>query len=324
MIPTSLKSSILLCMIVAAILAVPGIANAQSGQRVVAVVNDQPITDYDIDQRMKLNSILGFTSGGSTEQQRKATLQELIEDMLKRVEAERLQVSVSDQQVDATLARMAASSGTSVDGLKARLSKNGINIGTLKRRIEANLTWNRILNARYNINVEVDDGEIDRRLKAINEDPARQPRTAYRLQEIQLPLDANAASNDQLVYARFVEAQRIMQRFTDCSNTREAASGIFNVQIRNPVDVPPDKLPKPLKQALDKVGPGKVVGPNRAKSGVQLIAFCARRSIAPPPISRDQVENMLVNERYGMYGDRYLRDIKRNAFVDYKVPSYKP
>lgn len=311
-------------MVAVTLLLVPAAALAQSGQRVVAVVNDKPITDYDIQQRMKLNQVLGMSGGGSGEQQRKEVLEELIDDTLKRAEAERLQVSVSDQQVAQTLENMAAASGSSASAMEARLRSEGIDITTVHHRIESNLAWNRILNSRYNINVDIEESDIDRRLKAINEDPSRQPRTAYTLQEIQLPLEGDAANNEQLVYARFVEAQRIMERFTSCGEARKAASGIFNVLIRDPVDVPPDKLPKPLKEAIDNAGPGEVIGPNRAQSGIQLIAFCGRKSISPPPISRDQIESMLVNERYGMYGDRYLRDLRRSAFIDYKVPSYKP
>lgn len=311
-------------MIAVALLLAPAAALAQSGQRVVAVVNDQPITDYDIQQRLKLNQVLGMSGGGSGEQQRKEVLEELIDDTLKRAEAARLQVSVSDQQVAKTFEGMAASGGSSASAMEARLRQEGISIQTVYNRIGANLAWNRILNSRYNINIDIDDSEIDRRRKAINEDPSRQPRTAYTLQEIQLPLEGDAASNEQLVYARFVEAQRIMERFTSCGEARKAASGIFNVLIRDPVDVPPDQLPKPLKEAVDKAGPGEIIGPNRSQSGIQLIAFCGRKTISPPQISRDQIENMLANERYGMYGDRYLRDLRRSAFIDYKVPSYKP
>ena len=44
--------------------------------------------------------------------------------------------------------------------------------------------------------------------------------------------------------------------------------------------------------------------------------------MAPPAPSREQVETMLKNKKYDTYEERYIRELRRNAFIDYKDPHY--
>ena len=82
------------------------------------------------------------------------------------------------------------------------------------------------------------------------------------------------------------------------------------------------KIPPQLKQILDKAGPGSLVGPALQGNGVQLIAFCGRQNIAPQKPSRQMIESMLENKKFDAYEQRYMRDLRRTAFIDYKDPSY--
>lgn len=66
---------------------------ASENRGVVAVVNDEPITSFDVDQRIKLTSVLG--SGKKLT--RKEALELLINDVLKRSETARLKATLSDE-----------------------------------------------------------------------------------------------------------------------------------------------------------------------------------------------------------------------------------
>jgi peptidyl-prolyl cis-trans isomerase SurA len=96
-----------------------GAASHAASQRLVVVVNDHPITDYDIDQRMRLRQALGASSGSET-QQRKAALQELIDDVIKQAEAKRNKIEPNEQQVSESIERMAQNIGTTSEGWPTR------------------------------------------------------------------------------------------------------------------------------------------------------------------------------------------------------------
>ncbi len=80
-------------------------------------------------------------------------------------------------------------------------------------------------------------------------------------------------------------------------------------------------LPDDMRKALDQVGPGKLLGPMRAPEGIQIVAFCGRKTMEPPKPTRDVVESMLRNEKHELASQRILRDLRRSAYIDYKDPS---
>ena len=82
-----------------------GIANAQDVQKIVAIVNDEIISGYDLNQRIALTIVMsGFPDTQETRQQlRKPTLAKLIDDRLKSQEAKKNNLSISDEDVNRAL-----------------------------------------------------------------------------------------------------------------------------------------------------------------------------------------------------------------------------
>jgi peptidyl-prolyl cis-trans isomerase SurA len=302
-----------------AVAAVPqGLA---ASQRLVVVVNDHPITDYDIDQRVRLNQAMG-ASGGSEAQQRKAALQDLIDDVIKQAEAKRNKIVPNEQQVSEAIARMAKNIGSTPESLSKSLSDKGVSMSTLKQYVSASIAFNWIASQQYNVKVEVEASEVDRRLASIQADPRFKPVDVYELQEISLPVEQmGEAAAAQLFQARAVEAQQFMRRWKNCSNSKEAASGIFNVKMTKAIQIAAKDLPADMRKALDQVGPGKLLGPMRAPEGVQIVAYCGRSTVEPPKPTREVVESMLRNEKHELASQRILRDLRRSAYIDYKDPS---
>jgi peptidyl-prolyl cis-trans isomerase SurA len=304
-----------------ALAAVPGVPGAHASQRLVVVVNDHPITDYDIDQRMRLKQALGG-SDASAAQQRKAALQELIDDVIKQAEAKRNKIEPNDKQISDAIERMATNIGTTPAGLSKTLESKRVSMNALKQYVAASLAFNWIASQQYNVKVDVDSAEVDRRLASIQADPRFKPVSVYELQEISLPVeDMGQAVAPQLFQARAIEAQQFMQRFESCRNTRDAAKGIFNVKITDTVQVAAKDLPDDMRKALDDVGTGNLLGPMRGPEGVQIVAFCNRKTVEAPMPTREQVETMLRNEKHDMASQRILRDLRRSAYIDYKDPS---
>jgi len=313
---TKLAALVLLALI---ILPLP-LAHTE-GQSVVVTVNDLPITDFDIDQRVRLWVAIGRETKGADV--RKEALQSLIDDMIKRAEAKKYQAEATDDMVDKQIERMAKNSGTDKDGLAAKLKSKGVSMSALRTFVTAQISFNRLLSALYKVEVKVDPSEVDKKYQEVAKDPRLKPVTVYEIIEITLPVEKTSdVMAQELLMARAADAQQYRKQYKNCASAHQAAAGVFNVKIGNLIKADGNKLPAPLKAALDKAGPGSLVGPGRSREGIQLIGFCAKSSVAPPMPSRDQVETMLLNKKYNVYEERYMRELRRNAFVDYKDPNY--
>lgn len=309
----------------------PAQAQAQAAG-LVAVVNDVPITERDITQRIALMKILGDSGNGMS---RKSALKSLIDEQVKINEATKYQMMPTDGQVKDQVGRMAKNMGTTSEGLTARLKKQGISSKTFHRYVSALIGFNRIISAKNREDITISDADVDAKYNDIKRkadaqmnkllnDPRMQPVTVYSLMEINLPLDS---ADEMLVNARAVEAAQVARRFKGCGNAKAATSGVFNVKIGKKFDADASKLPKQLRAALDKAGTGKAVGPMRGNNSIQLLAFCGSRRITPPKPdfkmpTRDQVRRMLINERYDGIEEDYLKSVRGNVYVEYRNPDY--
>jgi peptidyl-prolyl cis-trans isomerase SurA len=203
----------------------------------------------------------------------------------------------------------------------------------LRRYIEAQIAFNRILAGKYKEKITVSDAEVDAKLSEfkqqvnsqlakIKADPRMQPITVYQLLDISFPVDS-----PDLLQSRFAEAMQYSQQFKGCKSARAAASGIFNVRIGKTVEADGRKLPPQMKAAFSKAGSNKAIGPFRNKSGLQLWALCGTRKITPqlPKAdlpNRDQVKNVLLNQKYDEVEKRYGRQFRESLLIEYRDQTY--
>lgn len=325
--------------ILAAAVAVPLAYGAAAGvivpawaetQGIVAIANDQPITERDISQRIELRKILG-----DPPLDRQQALRSLIDDQVKILEARRLMMLPSDADINDRMTRIAKGMKLTRDELLDRLKKAGIREASFRTYLQASVAFSRIISAKYREEVKASPGEVDAKMAEINNtigaqmrkienDPRMRPITVYSLMEVTLPIDGE---DPGLIQARAVEAQQVLQRFKGCNNARKAAEGVFNVKIGKKFDADGSKMPKELKQALDRAGQGGAIGPVRTKGGIQLIALCGVRTIKPPKPdfkmpSREQIERMVVNEKYDRLEEDYLKEARGKVYVEYRSSNY--
>jgi peptidyl-prolyl cis-trans isomerase SurA len=323
--------SLILCCSCAAI--APVLAQ---DQKVLATVNDVPLTSFDVQQRINLLKLLGDRSAGDS---RKKVLNDLIDDRAKIEEARKFKADASDKEIDARLIEVAKGMNTDAKGLKARLKAADITLDSMRQYLAAQIAFGRIIRGKYNVSVNATPAEVDKRLagykaeidgkvRKFMSDPRMQPITVYQLQEINFPIDAGEGGlTNELLQSRAIEVNQYLSRFKGCKSARAAASGIFNVKVGKVVEADGRKLPKPLKAALDKSKPGRGIGPMRAGSGLQVLAFCGVRKLVPPKPevsypTRQQAEAAVVNEKYAKVVAKYSTQFRKGLFIEYRDPSY--
>jgi len=290
-------------------------AASDASLKVVAVVNDEPITEYDVSQRVKLARLLNGVQGNEAAL-RKEALEALVEDVLKRTEAKRLKLTITADQIAGTIDRIAQGSSGSTEKLKARLGQGGVQFKTLMRQVEAQLAWNGVVRQRFSRHVKIDDKDVDRSFEQAKDNPPGKTQRFYSIQQVVLPYDKGASR--ELIYSRMVEAQRLQQNFKGCASIKTAAQGIFDIRIRNIGEVPQEAIPEKLRQIMNKTGPGNLTPPNVTPTGIELIAYCSNKVIKPEPLTRDAVEGRLLEQQYSLHAQRYLRDLRRDSLVEYR------
>jgi peptidyl-prolyl cis-trans isomerase SurA len=278
-----------------------------SAQQIVVVVNGDPITALDIEQRTKLMQISGQKT--ATRQQ---VLEELINEKLKVKEAKKYGLEVPDSEVDQSFATMASRMRSTPDQLTQALSKAGIHVNTLKARIRADMTWQQLVRGRYQSILQV--GEKDLLATASTEESV-----GYDFTLRPILFFAPSGSDARVIEGRKREAEALRARFNSCDEGIAFARSLKDVAVRDQVTRSSADMPAELRKVLDDMEVGKLTPPEVTKYGVEMFAICRKReSAAENTPGRRKARETLMAERFEQQSKKYLQEVRRGAMIEFR------
>ncbi|MDT8344278.1 MAG: peptidylprolyl isomerase [Thermohalobaculum sp.] len=285
--------------------------------RPVAVVNDQAITGYDLQQRMQILQALGVSTA-SAEALRGAALDSLIEDRLKLQEGKRLGLSATPEMITQTAAEMAERLGTTPDAMSALLAAQGVSQGAVEDLIAAEAVWRDVVRARFARRLEPGPAEIEAEIAIV----LGRDVTSWRLREIGLP----AAEGNRGEAATRELADRIAAEV--------AAGGDFGEAIRRYSRAPSAarggeigwvserNLPPNLAAALASLQPGQLTPPLPVPGGFSILQVLETRvekreqAAADNPELRERVRRALMTQQSARLSEGLLQELRRDALIE--------
>jgi peptidyl-prolyl cis-trans isomerase SurA len=298
-----------LILLIGCVAAIGGPALAESTIRVL--VNDEPITSFDIDQRARIMALTGEKGGA------KVATEQLIDEVVELAEAKFRRISIPDARVDAAFASISQKMKLSAAQLTEALGTKGIVADSLKRRIKVQMAWSQIVQARMRFDVSVKSSDVEKALLAEAGDPKQLKTTEYTLQQIifVMPKGSSAAYGGQ----RRREAESFRLRFAGCDKSIEQAKGLKDVAVKSLGRRLSDEL-SGSPDGKDIVGTpaGKTTRPTQIDVGVALIAVCSTRELATDSGKRNEIENKLTLEQGKDVGKDYLKQLRDKAIIKYR------
>lgn len=257
-----------------------GTPAAAQDQRIVAVVNEDIVTSFDIDTRL---AILMIGAGPqdtpeTRERLRPQVLRQLIDERIQMQEARRLGLGVPRAELDEMLRRIERNNNLPAGGLERVLRQAGASRSTLERQIEAAQSWQRVVNARLRPLIEIGRDEIQ---EVVRRYSGSEPVQEYLLGEIFLAVDT--PDQEEEVRQRFQDIvgqlnagapfAALAQRYGQGASASEA--GDIGWVERGSLD-------DDVEKALENIQPGSLAGPIRVAGGFYLYLLREKRTIAAP------------------------------------------
>jgi peptidyl-prolyl cis-trans isomerase SurA len=303
-----LRSLIAGCVIVLGLLTSG--ASPLSAQTVAVMVNGEPITNYDIDQRTKLNFLT--THKQSTRQE---VLDELINEKVKIKEAKKFGVDPGSSDVDELFTNMASRMRITGDQLAKTLEVQGIRPETLKARLKAEMVWGSLVRGRYKESLQV--GEKD--VAAVAQEGGEATQTdafEYKMQPIVLLVPRGSAAT--ATELRKKEAESLRERVTTCEQANAYFKSMQNAAIRDSVTKTSADLPVPLRELLDKTPIGHLTPPEVTKQGVEMVALCDRKPTKIDSPKKREIRDKMFQQKYEKKSKDYLDECRRAAMIEYR------
>jgi len=140
----------------------PTVASAQ-GLRVVARVNDDAITDFDLSQRVLFAIRTTGLQDSPELRQRMATqiLRQMIDEHLQIQDAKRLGLKTTDGELQQRFGDIERAAGMSRGQFRQYLQSVGVPYEIAVQQIDAQIAWTKIIRRKVRSQVDVSEAEID-------------------------------------------------------------------------------------------------------------------------------------------------------------------
>jgi peptidyl-prolyl cis-trans isomerase SurA len=277
-------------------------------QSIACMVNGEPITGLDIEQRTKLNFL-------TTRKQmsRQEVLDELTNEKVKLKEAKRFGIDPSASDVDQAYSGMSQRMRLSPEQLTKSLESQGIRPETLKSRLKAEMVWGSLVRGRFKESLQV--GEKDVAAAAEQSGEATQTEAfEYKLQPIVLIVPRGSAQS--AIDLRRKEAESLRERVQTCEQANSYFKSMQNAAIRETVTKTSADIPGPLRELLDKTPVGRLTPPEITKQGVEMVALCDRKPTKIDTPKKREIREKMFAQKYEAKQKAYLGDLRKAAMIE--------
>ena len=245
-------------------------AQAQGPFSIAYRVNQSIVTNYDIDQRVKLLRALGARDPDL----RKTAIEALIDDRLKQEAARNAGLEIDQNALAQSTAQYAAQRNMTTRSLMARLRAAGVARESFEEFLSTSLLWNNILRARFGAQARPSEIELNAQLNSY----AISSSSTIQLGEIVLPYiergqDATVSLATQIV-AQLKAGENFSKLAKEYSRSRTAERGGVIGWVA------PNRLPAQIGAAIRGLGRGGVSDPIYIPSGIVIIKVLDARTVS--------------------------------------------
>ena len=246
-------------------------------RKATAIVNGTIITDTDIDQRLALVLAANGNQNldpAERERLRAQVLSNLIDETLQIQEAVANKIVIEASEIDQTYVRIATQFKQTPDQFGAFIRQQGSSPASMRRQIEGELAWRRVLGREVEPFISVSDEEVNQVIARMN---AAKGSSEYHVGEIYL--SATPMTQDAVV----ANVQRIVQQ------VRQGASFVAYARQYSEAStaavggdlgwVRAEQLPDALAQVVTQMPPGAISDPIPVGGGFSLVTLIDKRQV---------------------------------------------
>jgi peptidyl-prolyl cis-trans isomerase SurA len=139
---------------------------------------------------------------------------------------------------------------------------------------------------------------------------------ALTFRQIVLPLPKDAPRD--LVDSTMNLAQAVSQSIEGCDDVARVIKELHSDQPNEEINVRLGQLPPQMRSFVASLAVGKASEAFRTENLARVLVLCKREETKNELPTKDQMRQTLINRRLEQLSRRYLRDLRRDAIVEYR------
>lgn len=304
-------------------LAIAGtMAQAKPVDKIVAIVNDSPITMSDVEKyKRKLqtgglvdDALLKLSDPQALLKDKNALLSQLVDEKLIDSEVKRKNMEVTIERVEQEIRNIASNNNISRQQLQSALVAKGVNMSQYQDFIKTSLERQSLIEREITSKIRISDEDIGSYYLSKKGASASQT-FEYTLSHI-LFLNKTGGEEAALARAKAVEEklksgqsfEKLAEQFSEDANFSKGGTlGTFTA----------GEMAKDLEQGVRKVGTGEVTGILKTPNGFQIIKVNKRTLISDPKLEEEKegIRRILYGEAFKRQFRLWLSQRRDDSFI---------
>lgn len=279
-------------------------ADRSAAQTIVSSINGDPITNIDIDERMKLLRVLRKPAT------RDAAIESLYSDRLEIREAQKFGLHPSDNEAYQEIQKVAQEMKEAPDALLGALQRAGVSSDHFKAHFSADFAF-RVLIQGLNKGVEASEQQVREELAKQGGKAAAGTEFTLRQVIFTVPNSASVATLNERARA----AEDLRGRFVDCETGAALARALPDVTVRDTLTRTAVELGEGLRQLLEKTPTGHLTPPQRSSAGLEMVAVCSKGTAKDTSAARTAIAQKLLAAQFAADSRRRLEKLRAKAVI---------
>ncbi|HEA68243.1 MAG TPA: hypothetical protein ENI07_15695 [Desulfobacterales bacterium] len=304
-------------------LIVPEAGGAEIVDRIVAVVNDDIISMFEMNQKVK-----PFTERVKTldypAEQKKILLLKIREDVLNRLidekladqEIKRVRINVSEKEVDNAIERFKETNDLTDERLKEALKRDGISMVEYRKHIRDQVLRGKLVNREVQSKIVITKADIEAYYKQHPEDYAGKKK--FRLRHIIMRVPSGADKDDRLSVQKKMETvqkelkaghpfEKMAKIYSEISGETGGVLGLFEL----------DDLSLQVKEAITGIKPGEFTDILETDHGYQIFFLEEIINSGGKQIEEvsSEIESKLHEEIVNNKYQSWLKDLRKRSHI---------
>ncbi len=264
--------------------------------RVIAIVNDDVIMESQLKDRLQQIYAQYPPEQLPPKQDLEAQLlNRLVEETLELELARRAGISISEQELGQTIARVAAQNGVTVAEFEARLVQSGESLYAAREKIRRELILNQVQQGAVGARIKISEQEIRNYLAS--DEGKQQTATAYKVAHILIPIPADSTS-DQLE-----EINEQAKKVFDAADAGEDFGTLARTYSKAPDALEGgqlgwrkiQELPTLFANHIESMSSNEVSPPFRSGAGYHIVKLEAKQGAEDQVIQQTEVRHILIS-----------------------------
>ena len=281
--------------------------------RIIAKVNNEIITSYDLKQTILTTLVLANQqiNQNIVDQSKSAALKALINSILKKKEANKYNIKLSEIEITEQLKNI---SGGDIIKFKNKFKSNNLDFSLYEDKLKTELMWRKLIFSIYQEKVKINEEEIQSELSKAKKNKKTEE---YRISEI---LVSFSSENEKLNIINKINNQITKFGFEETALKFSESTSAIDQGDLGWVNI--NGLTKKISTIIIKMKINEISEPILIANSILFIKLKDKKISNILENESDKLKKQIINskknELFNLYSTSHLSKIRNNSIIQYQ------